>query len=155
MTFREKHLWITIFATVVVWSIYFRELVVRLMQGWIDDPRFATVMGLGFAGALFVLVVIEVTLTLFATFTTPKVDRETRDEREMLAAYKGSHLSLMTLIALVICVGVALWFNGLFRYDLLNGPGAMVVLANILVACVIVSELIRFGLTIYFLRRGR
>jgi len=155
VSFREKHLWITIFATVVVWSIYFRELIDRLLHGWIDDPRFAVVMGVGFAGALFVLVLIEVVLTLFATFTTPKVDRETKDEREMLAAYKGSHMSLMMLIALVICLGVALWFNGLFRHALLNGPGAMVVLANVLVACVVVSELTRFALTLYFLRRGR
>jgi hypothetical protein len=155
VSFREKHLWITIFATVVVWAVYFRELVDRLMHGWIDDPRFAMVMGVGFAGALFVLVVIEVVLTLFATFTTPKVDRETKDEREMLAAYKASHISLMLLIALVISLGILLWFNGLFRYALFNGPGAMVVLANVMVACVVVSELTRFSFTLYLLRRGR
>jgi len=154
MSFREKHLWISIFATILVWAVYFRELVDRLMHGWIDDPRFATVMGIGFAGAVFVVALVEVVLTLLATFTTPKVDRETRDEREMLAAFKASHVSLMLLISLVICLGVALWFNGLFRNVLLAGPGAMVVLANVLVACVVVSELTRFSFTLYLLRRG-
>lgn len=153
MSFREKHLWISIFATVVVWTVYFRELVDRLMHGWIDDPRFAVVMGVGFAGAVFVVALVEVVLTLLATFTTPRVDRETRDEREMLAAFKASHVSLMLLIALVICLGIALWLNGLIGHALLNGPGAMVVLANVLVACVVVSELTRFSLTLYLLRR--
>ena len=153
MSFREKHLWISIFATVVVWTVYFRELVTRLMHGGIDDPRFAMVMGVGFAGAVFVVALVEVVLTLLATFTTPKVDRETKDEREMLAAYKGSHVSLMLLITLVICLGIALWLNGLIGHALLNGPGAMVVLANVLVAFVVVSELTRFSLTLYLLRR--
>ena len=155
MSFREKHLWISLFATVAVWSIYFRELIDRVLHGGMADPRFAVVMGVGFAGAVFVVALIEVVLTLLATVTTARVDRETRDEREMLAAYKASHVSLMLLISLVIGLGVAAWFNGLFRHALLNGPGAMVVLANLLVACVVLSELTRFAFTLYLLRRGR
>jgi len=155
MSFREKHLWISLFATVAVWTIYFRELIDRVLHGGMADPRFAVVMGVGFAGAVFVVALIEVVLTLLATVTTARVDRETRDEREMLAAYKASHVSLMLLISLVIGLGVAAWFNGLFRHALLNGPGAMVVLANLLVACVVLSELTRFAFTLYLLRRGR
>lgn len=155
MSFREKHLWISLFATVAVWSVYFRELIDRVLHGWMDDPRFALTMGIGFAGAVFVVALIEVVLTLLATFTTAKVDRETRDEREMLAAFKASHVSLMMLISLVICLGVAAWFNGFFGHAVLNGPGAMVVLANLLVACVVLSELTRFSFTLYLLRRAR
>ena len=155
MSFREKHLWISIFTTLVVWSVYFRELVDRVLHGWVDDPRFATIMGLGFAGAVFVVALIEVVLTLFATFTTAKVDRETRDEREMLAAFKASHVSLMLLIGLVICLAIGAWLSGFAREALLTGPGAMVVLANLLVACVVLSELTRFSFTLYLLRRAR
>ena len=155
MSFREKHLWISLFATVAVWTMYFRELIDRVLHGGMADPRFAVVMGVGFAGAVFVVALIEVVLTLLATVTTARVDRETRDEREMLAAYKASHVSLMLLISLVIGLGVAAWFNGLFRHALLNGPGAMVVLANLLVACVVLSELTRFAFTLYLLRRDR
>lgn len=155
MSFREKHLWISIVATLAVWSVYFRELIDRILRGGMEDPRFAVIMGLGFAGAVFVVALIEATLTALATFTTPKVDRETRDEREMLAAFKASHVSLTLLIILVISLASAVWISGLTRQALLNGPGAMVVLANVLVGCVVVSELTRFSMTLYLLRRPR
>lgn len=154
MSFREKHLWISVFATVVVWSIYFRELVDRVVSGGMDDPRFALIMGLGFAGAVFVVALIEVTLTVLATLTTAKVDRETRDEREMLAAFKASHVSMSLLIVLVISLASAAWISALTREALFTGPAAMVVLANLLVACVVLSELTRFGFTLYLLRRA-
>ncbi|MBU1345911.1 MAG: hypothetical protein KKA16_03050 [Alphaproteobacteria bacterium] len=155
MSFREKHLWISVIATVLVWSVYFRELVDRVLNGGMDDPRFAGVMGVAFAGAVFIVVVIEVSLTVFATLTTSKVDREARDEREMLAAFKASHVSLTMLIVLVISLALVAWFSDLTRGVLFGGPGAMVVLANVLVGCVVLSELTRFALTLYLLRRGR
>ena len=155
MSFREKHLWISIVATVGVWSVYFRELVDRILRGGMEDPRFAVIMGLGFAGAVFVVALIEATLTVLATFTTPKVDRETRDEREMLAAFKASHVSMSLLIVLVISLASAAWISGLTRQALFTGPAAMVVLANLLVACVVLSELTRFAFTLYLLRRTR
>ena len=122
MSFREKHLWISVIATVLVWSVYFRELVDRVLNGGMDDPRFAGVMGVAFAGAVFIVVVIEVSLTVFATLTTSKVDREARDEREMLAAFKASHVSLTMLIVLVISLALVAWFSDLTRGVLFGGP---------------------------------
>jgi hypothetical protein len=155
MSFREKHLWISVFATVGVWAVYFQQLVDRILGGGMEDPRFAVVTGLAFAGAVFVVAAVEVVLTLVATFTTPKVDRETRDEREMLAAFKASHVSMSLLIVLVISLASAAWISGLTRQALFTGPAAMVVLANLLVACVVLSELTRFCFTLYLLRRSR
>lgn len=155
MSFREKHLWISVFSTILVWGVYFQALVRRVLDGDMADPRFAFVMGIAFAGAVFVVAVIEAALTLFATVTTPKAERETKDEREMVAAYKASHVSLMVLVALVICLAGVAWASGLARHAVFSGPGAMVLLANLLVACVVLSELTRFAMTLYFLRRGR
>ncbi|MDP3405105.1 MAG: hypothetical protein Q8S03_10475 [Brevundimonas sp.] len=155
MSFREKHLWISVFTTVGVWSVYFHQLVERILRGGMDDSRFAVVTGVAFAGAVFVVAAIEVVLTLLATATTAKVDRETRDERELLAAFKASHVSMSLLIVLVISLASAAWLSGLTQQPLFTGPAAMVVLANLLVACVVLSELTRFGFTLYLLRRGR
>ncbi|AQR63245.1 hypothetical protein BZG35_17510 [Brevundimonas sp. LM2] len=155
MSFREKHLWISIVATIGVWSVYFRALVDRILRGGMEDPRFAVTVGLGFAGAVFVVALIEAALTVLATFTTPKVDRETRDEREMLAAFKASHVSMSLLIVLVISLASAAWISGVTRQALFTGPAAMVVLANLLVACVVLSELTRFAFTLYLLKRGQ
>lgn len=157
MSFREKHLWITVFVTVVVWTVYFRELIDRVLHGGLADPRFAMVMGIAFAGAVFVVAVVEVALTAIATLTTPKAERGTRDEREVHAALKASHVSLMLLIVLVISLAVAAYFTALaaptFGTHLsVTSGGVLVLLANVMVACIVVSELVRAGLTIALLR---
>lgn len=161
MSFREKHLWISIFSAIVVWSVYFRALIVRLTDGGIADPRFGWIMGLGFAGAVFVVAVIEATLTAIATFMTPKAERKMRDEREMTAALKASHIAFMTLLALIFLAATAAWFGGVIGDDILNRPAVridgngMVVMANILLACGIVAELVRAAVTLMFLRALR
>lgn len=157
MSFREKHLWITVLSTVVIWAIYFRELIDRVLKGGLMDPQFAGAMGIAFAGAVFVVAVIEVALTAIATLTTPKAERGTRDEREVHAALKASHVSLMLLIGLVITLSGVAYFAGLtspaFGTHIATTPmNAFVLLANVLVTCVIVSELVRAGLTLALLR---
>lgn len=162
MSFREKHLWISIFSAVVVWAIYFRELIDRVLKGGLEDDRFVGAMGIAFAGAVFVVAAIEVALTLIATLTTPKAERDTRDEREILASLKASHVALMALIALIFCVSAAAYFAGMLDDNLVGGPAAfsitgemMVLLANVLLACIIVAELVRAGVTLMLLRALR
>ena len=161
MSFREKHLWITIFSTVMVWAIYFRELIDRVLKGGLSDDRFVGAMGIGFAGAVFVVALIEVTLTLFATWTTPKSERNTRDEREILASLKASHVALMALVALIFCVSAAAWFAGLLDDNFVGAAAfsitgeMMVLLANVLLACLILAELVRAGVTLMLLRALR
>ena len=159
MSFREKHLWISIFSSVIVWAVYFRELIQRVLNGGLEDGRFAGAMGIGFAGAVFVVALIEVTLTLLATWTTPKAERGARDEREIHAALKASHVALMVLIALLFCVSAGAYFAGLLDNNLVGGAAAfsitgemMVVLANVLLACLILAELVRAGVTLMLLR---
>lgn len=159
MSFREKHLWISIFSAVIVWAIYFRELIARILNGGLEDGRFAGVMGVAFAGAVFVVALVEVVLTLIATWTTPKEERGTRDEREIHAALKASHVALMALIALIFCVSAGAYFAGLLDDNLVGGATAfsvtgelMVVLANVLLACLILAELVRAGVTLMLLR---
>ena len=157
MSFREKHLWITVFSTVIVWAVYFRELIDRVLNGGLMDDRFAVAMGIAFAGALFVVAVVEVALTVIATLTTPKAERGTRDEREIHAALKASHVSLMLLIVLVVTLSGTAYFMGLTSpafgtHVAMTGMNAFVLLANVLIACVIVSELVRAGLTLVLLR---
>ena len=162
MSFREKHLWISIFSAVIVWAIYFRELIDRVLKGGLEDDRFVGAMGIAFAGAVFVVAVIEVALTLIATWTTPKSERETRDEREILASLKASHVALMALIALIFCVSCAAYFAGLLDDNFVGGAAAFsitgemkVLLANVLLACLIVAELVRAGVTLVLLRALR
>lgn len=159
MTFREKHLWISIVATVGVWGWYFWFVIRHVLDGKLGDDHFTGDLGMAFAACLVIVVLIEVVLTFIATITTPRVQRKTRDEREMLAALKASHVSLMALIALVMSVAIAAWFAGLIDDNMVGGRAVfavtgnlMVLLSNVLLACVVISELIRAGFTLALLR---
>jgi hypothetical protein len=160
MSFREKHLWISIVATIGVWGFYCWRMAVLIADGALMRQGFAATMGGLFVGCLVISVVVEIILTLIATWTTPKAERETRDERETLAALKASHVALMALIALVILQSGAAYLGALaspaFGTHIAATPAnALVLLANILLASVIVAEMIRAGLTLALLRRLR
>lgn len=162
MTFREKHLWISIVSTVVIWGVYYWRFGERVLEGGLRQSSFAWDMGLMFAGATAVVVVIELVLTLIAHLTTSKAEREARDERETLAALKASHVSLMALIAIIITLSGVAYFAGLGDVvapgagkALTTNANAMVVIANVLLFAIVVSEMIRFVFTVVLLRRGR
>ena len=162
MSFREKHLWISIVATVGVWGFYYWRLIERIAGGGLGQPGFAEAMGGLFIACLFLSVAIEIVLTLIATFTTRKHEREAKDEREILASLKASHVALMALIALVVMQAGAVWLTSWLNPAFGAGPGfditrsnAWVLLANTLLFSVIVAEMIRAGLTLALLRRLR
>lgn len=115
-----------------------------------------------FAVATAIVVLIELALALVATLTTSKAEREARDERETLAALKASHVSLMALIAIIVTLACVAYFAGLGDIvapgagkALTTNANAMVVIANVLMGAIVVSEMIRFVFTLVLLRRGR
>lgn len=158
MSFREKHLWISIVATVIVWGHYGVRLFHAISEGGLADPAFARDIGGLFVTSLVIVVLLELGLTLFATLTTPKDERDTRDEREMLASLRASHVSLSVLVVLVVTLAGAAYFAGLaspaFGTRLaLTDTNAFVLLANVLIGSVIVSEMTRYVFTLALLRR--
>jgi len=162
MSFREKHLWISVVVTVGVWGFYFWRLIAALSGGGLTDTGFVVDMGGLFVACLVVVVIVEVALTVLATMTTRKVDRDARDERETLAALKASHISLMALIALVVTLASATYLAGFGMVAVPGGPrlqtlgaNVLVLAANAMLACIVVSELARFGFTLLLIRRLR
>jgi hypothetical protein len=159
MSFREKHLWISIVSSVAVWGWYFWFLIRHLSAGWRTDDHFTGTVSLAFMGCLVLVALVEVVLTFIATALTPKAERRTKDEREIHAALKASHVALMALIALIFCVSMAAYFAGLIDDNVVGGRAVfavtgnlMVVLANVLLACLILTELVRAGVTLMLLR---
>ena len=162
MSFREKHLWISIVASVGVWGWYFWFLIRHVMDGRLVNDHFTGDVSLAFMGCLVLVVAIEAVLTIIATLTTPKHEQKTRDEREIHAALKASHVALMALIGLVFCVSMGAYFAGLIDDNLVSGAAVfrvdgnlMVLVANILLACLVIAELIRAGVTLMLLRALR
>lgn len=159
MSFREKHLWISIAATVGVWGEYFWRLIGVVRAGGLASPDFASDMGGLFFSRLALVVAVEVGLTILATLMTRQAEREARDEREMTAALQASHVSLMLLIVLVVTVAVGVYGAALLTPGLLSGVvsvrNALALAANVLIGCVVLSELTRFVFTLALIRRVR
>ena len=159
MSFREKHLWVSIVSSVAVWGWYFWFVASHLTTGWRTDDHFTATLSFAFLGCLILVVLIEAVLTFIATAITPKAERKMKDEREIHAALKASHIALMALIGLIFCVSAGAYFAGLLDDNLVGGAAAfsitgemMVVLANVLLACLILAELVRAGVTLMLLR---
>ena len=70
MSFREKHLWISIVAAVGVWGWYFWFLIRHVMAGRLVNDHFTGDVSLAFMGSLVLVVLVEVVLTVIATVTT-------------------------------------------------------------------------------------
>ena len=163
MSFREKHLWASIIATLGVWGYYFWRLEEQIRAGALMGDHFIGPMSGLFVTCLVLVVVIEVSLTAIATWTSRKRERHARDEREMRAALQASHFALMVMIALVICLSIIAYGLGLTEAAFMGGgpravtthENALVLIANILLFVVVMSELVRFGLTLFLIRRGR
>lgn len=159
MSFREKHLWISIVATVGVWGFYGWRLIQAIAGGGLTDPGFAFATGGLFIGCLVVVVLLEVGLTFLAMATTRRAEREARDERELVASLKASHVSLMALMAMVFSLAIAAYLLGFANAaapgtaDLPMTPtNALIFAANLLMGAVIVSELIRYVFNLALLR---
>jgi uncharacterized membrane protein len=159
MSFREKHLWVSIVSSVAVWGWYFWFVARHLTGGWRTDDHFTATLSIAFIGCLVLVVLVEAVLTFIASAITPKAERRTKDEREINAALKASHIALMALIALIFCVSAGAWLVGVVDDNFVGGRAVfsvtgnvLVVLANGLLACLILAELVRAGVTLMLLR---
>lgn len=162
MTFREKHLWVAIVAGLAVWGAYGWKFFERVWAGGLKQADFAADMGGLFILGLIAVVVLETGLSALAMLTTSRAERRARDEREGLATLQASHVSLMLLISLLVTVasvayGVGFWGSvkpeGLARW-MIPGNG-LVLVANAVLGCIMLSELARWALCLALLKRGR
>ena len=157
MSFTEKRLWVTMTATVVVWGCYYWRLVERIAAGGLADAGFIAGMARLFGSAVFLAVALEVGLTIFAAAVTSKAERDATDERERLSNLKASRAAMILLTTLVVTMAGAAYFAAFGVWEVgsaLTGANVLVLTANAALACVVVSELFREGLTLAYLRRG-
>lgn len=161
MSLVEKHRIVEILTAVLVWGIYFLHFARRISEGGLADPGFILEMGCFFVMGLVAVVVMEVILTLIARRSTSRAEREARDEREHQAGLAASQTSLFFLLAVLISlsglaflVGVGA-LSGAMPWPEATEANRLLLVANLLLACVIVSELVRFGAHLALLRRYR
>jgi len=138
MSFREKSAWIALIAYGIVFGGYF----VLLAQAW--DARYGQGLSIGLmVGATVMLIIIAATLTIGAALMNPKAANAPADEREQLIDLKAERIASYTL-----STGVVLLIGAL----LMGWNGYLV--ANLLLAAMVVSELVKAIAQIIAHRRG-
>ncbi len=138
MSFREKSAWIALTAYGLVFGGYF----LALWQGW--DARYATGLSIGLMfGAVVMLVIIATALTIVAALLNPKAANAPVDERERLIDLKAERIASYTLSVGVVCMIGAL---------LMGWNGILV--ANLLLATMVISEIVKALAQIVHFRAG-
>jgi len=138
VSFREKSAWIALVTYGGVYGVYF----VALTQGW--DERWGQGLSIGLmVAAVVALVVIATVLTIIAAIFSPKQANAPADERETLIELKSERWASYTLSVGVVCLIGAL----------LVGWNPFLV-ANLLLASMVLSELVKAIAQIAYFRRG-
>ena len=138
MSFREKSAWIALTSYGLVFGAYFS----LLAQSW--DERYGPGLSIGLmVAAVIALIAIAAALTILAAITSPKEANAPADEREQLIDLKAERLSsyaLSTCVVLLIGALLVGW----------NG----ILVANLLLASMVVAELVKALAQIIAYRRG-
>lgn len=138
MSFRERSAWIALFAYGLVFGGYFAALA----HFWNEPGRgpFGAAM---LFGAIIALIVVVVALTILSAVISPRDANASADERERMIELKAERIGSYALSAAVVCLIGAL---------LIGWEGFLV--ANLLLAAMVVAELAKAGAQIAYFRWG-
>jgi predicted RND superfamily exporter protein len=138
MSIREKSAWISLSTLSVVFGGYF----FTLWQSWDDSIGQGLSIGL-LVAAVVALIVIVTTLTIVSALASPKDANAPADERERMIDLKAERIASYTLSTGVVCLIGAL----------LIGWNSFLV-ANLLLAAMVISELVKAIAQIAYFRTG-
>lgn len=139
MSFREKMHWVALIVMSLAFGWYF------LTQPWqlTNDPvGLSSSAGRLIAMTLGIIVAMTIATAFFA-IRNPGETQLKEDERDRAIHMRGTHIAYYPMIiGTWSCIGLI--FAGISQTNLLN----------LLLAMVVIAELVRIGVQIYFYRRG-
>ncbi|QIG81228.1 hypothetical protein [Stakelama tenebrarum] len=140
MTFREKVLWVSVIAVLLIWGSYFLDLVTNLSAGRIEV---AASFG-GFLRSVVLIVVVEIVASVVLAIASPREANMPADIREReyaLSAYRPAYFVLSVIVAATMLGTPALVH---VAPHLLTGDPAMsiaIVIGNLMLAGLVLSSL--------------
>lgn len=139
MSFREKLAWASLAAHFIVFGLYFSDYSAHWRVRMASDDH-----GLGqLIGAVILLVVLSIGLTVAAMLSAQQEWKTPLDEREEFIRLRAANLT-----AAVVTTGVVgvIW-------TLLAGWNAILA-ANLLLLILVIGEIVKAGSHIFYFRRG-
>lgn len=143
MSFRERSAWISLVITPLIWGAYFW----RIWPDVVDDGALSLETAGMFVGTVILLVIVQIVLaTVMATVAAAmnrRSEEQPMDERDQLIDLKAIRVAFYALSALLIAVS-GLWIYGM----------SPLVMANGILAAMVVAETLRAGSVVLGYRRG-
>jgi uncharacterized membrane protein len=153
MSFKEKSIWISLISTISVFAYYFYN--VAMLVGVEEQLARQISLSLG-SQSVFLVVVIEVVFQGLLAASNHRDAKLGNDERDKAIENKASHVAYMVLI-----VGVCLTLGRLVvleSYPSINEQHSSLQIplltAHILLFSLILAEVTRFALQLFYYRRG-
>jgi hypothetical protein len=140
LTFREKSIWASLIIMSVVWVNYF----VRV-QPMLADSSISRVGSIGlFVGAVVTLVVLEIVVHIVLAVSNTKTADQAADERDKLINNKAGNISGWILGICVVMIGAHAMMNDV----------SSVLIANLLLLSLVMSQCADYALALFYYRRG-
>ena len=153
MAFREKMLWASASATLVLWGWYFARFVTQL-----DAGRFDQGVAVGnFIMTLVLLIVVQVVAAIVLAIMSGREASAPADDREKAFALGGYRVAYFVLSALVVTLMLAgpVLLRIANEWTPAPPPGmAPVLLGNALLFALVAAELAHSGYQLFRYRRG-
>jgi multisubunit Na+/H+ antiporter MnhB subunit len=157
MSLREKQLWASLVAGLLVWGAYALRIIPILLDPGHPHPARST--GLAFLIALIVFMVAEGALAAAMAWFQRR-QRPAQDQALTDAALVAGQVALVVLISLVVLTLIALWIFAVWiENQYAVGIGATLLsrapmlLANLLLLEILFAEGVRTILTLLLVRR--
>jgi hypothetical protein len=143
MPFREKSAWVSMIATIAVYTVYFAILIPRLTATPSQTPSY---FGLLFA-CVVSLILLQIVLQIGIAVARPGEAKLPMDERERLIVLKSDRVAGIVLSTLAGCLFLIY----------LAGPGVMsnnAVMANAVLLALVLAAVSKYASQIVYFHRG-
>ena len=148
MSFREKKAWVSFFILLVVGGSYYGNLTVDVFSQGRDWFENFNVGKFYFAlHALVVFVIAEVIFYLVIYFLSSKEDRSPKDEREIQFELKATRVAYTSVIILSLAFTFLIIHHG-------ASLGFNFIVGNLIIGTIMIAQLIKFAVQIFYHRRG-
>ncbi len=140
LTFREKSYWASLLIMSVVWVNYFVRVQPALLDGSITR---VDSIGL-FVGAVVTLIMLEIVVHIGLAVTGPKAADQPKDERDRMISCKAGNIAGWVLATCVVMIGGYAMFRDV----------SSVLIANLLLLALVLSQCVEYAIALYYYRRG-
>ena len=139
MSFREKSIWVSLVATILIFGYYFANVFSYFTSFDVNNRE---LVGL-FIGVVVLMVIVEVVLHIILAIAFKKETMEAEDERDNLIRLKATKVSYFVLVFGIWMMAISLLLSA--------SPVAM---ANIIIFFFILAEIAGFSTQLFYYRKG-